>query len=198
MNQDLLNAEEFTVTQKVALSVNRYDIRSSSADGKPGEVLATAQQKRLAFKEQVTFYTDDSRAIPVFSFRARQRLDLASGYDVVDATGAPIGSFRKDFRRSLLRSTWHLEAPGMRATGRERNAVVALLRRVWDLLPVVGEIPLPFAVHFDFLDDQNEVVMTSQRRMSLGDRYDISVPGGRVDGRLAAAMAVALDAMQDR
>jgi hypothetical protein len=86
----------------------------------------------------------------------------------------------------------------MRATGRERNAVVALLRRVWDLLPVVGEIPLPFAVHFDFLDDQNEVVMTSQRRMSLGDRYDISVPGGRVDGRLAAAMAVALDAMQDR
>jgi hypothetical protein len=167
-------------------------------DGKPGELLATAQQKRLAFKEQVTFYADEARTVPVFSFRARKRLDLASGYDVADATGAPIGSFRKDFGRSLVRSTWHLDAFDLQSTGKERSALVAVLRRLWDFLPVVGEIGVPFVVHFDFVDTSGRTVLTSTRRISLRDRYDVTVPGGLVDGRLAAAMAVALDALQGR
>jgi uncharacterized protein YxjI len=198
MDQQLHGVERFTVTQAITLAVNRYDIRSVGADGQPGPLLATAQQKRLAFKEQVTFYSDQTRTVPVFSFRARKRLDLGSGYDVVDAEGAPIGSFRKDFGRSLLRSTWYLEAPGLQATGRERNASVAVLRRVWDLLPVVGEIPVPFVFHFDFVDTDGQLVLSSQKRFSARDRYEVTVPGARVDGRLAAAMAVALDALQDR
>jgi len=195
---ELQAVERFAVTQKVTLSVNRYDIHSVGDDGQPGALLATAQQKRLAFKEQVTFYADESRTVPVFSFQARKRLDLGSGYDVVDATGAPIGYFRKDFGRSLVRSTWHLEAPGVVATGRERSAAVAVLRRVWDLVPVVGVVPVPFIVHFDFLDAGDRAVLTSTRRVSVRDRYDVTVPGRLIDGRLAAAMAVALDALQDR
>ena len=198
MDQELARAERFAVTQKVTLAVNRYDVRAVASDGSPGALLATAQQKRLAFKEQVTFYADESRSRPVFSFRARRRIDLGSAYDVVDAAGDPIGSFRKDFTASLLRSTWHLEATGLQATGRERNAAVAVVRRVWDLVPVIGEIPVPFAVHFDFVDAGGQVVLTSERQRSLRDRYDVTVPGGRVDGRLAAAMAVALDALQGR
>ena len=198
MDRGLQGAERFAVTQKITLAVNRYDIRAVGADGTPGALLATAQQKRLAFKEQVTFYSDESRTTPVFSFKARKRLDLGSGYDVVDAGGTPIGSFRKDFGRSLIRSTWHLEAPGLKATGSERNATVAVVRRVWDLVPVVGSIPVPFIVHFDFVDAAGALVLTSTRQVSVRDRYDITVPGGRVDGRLAAAMAVALDALQSR
>ena len=198
MDHGLQGVERFAVTQKITLAVNRYDIRAVSADGSPGALLATAQQKRLAFKEQVTFYADEARSVPVFSFKARSRIDLGSAYDVVDAAGAPVGSFRKDFGRSLLRSTWHLEAPGLQATGTERNATVAVLRRVWGLIPLVGEVPVPFVFHFDFVDPAGQVVLSSQRRRSVRDRYDVTVPGGRVDGRLAAAMAVALDALQDR
>ena len=198
IDRGLQSAERFTVTQHVTLAVNRYDIRATTADGRPGALLATAQQKRLAFKEEVTFYADESRTVPVFSFRARKRLDLGSGYDVLDAGGAPLGSFRKDFGRSLVRSTWHLEAPGVTATGRERSGFVAVLRRLWDLVPVLGELPLPVVVHFDFVDGSGRPVLTSERRFSARDRYDVAVPGARVDGRLAAAMAVALDALQDR
>ena len=198
MNDQLQDAQRFAVTQKITLSVNRYDIQAVGDDGTPGAVLATAQQKRLAFKEEVTFYADESRRVPVFSFKARKRLDLGSGYDVVDATGAPLGFFRKDFARSLLRSTWHLEAPGLEATGRERSAPVAVLRRVWDLVPVVGAVPVPFVFHFDFVDAAGRPVLTSVRKISARDRYDVTVPGGLLDGRLAAAMAVALDALQDR
>ncbi|PVU84087.1 hypothetical protein DDP54_07265 [Cellulomonas sp. WB94] len=178
--------------------VNRYEIRALGPNGEEGAMLAFAQQKRMAFKEEVTFYTSEDRHTPVFSFKARQRLDLGATYDVFDAAGLPIGSFRKDFAASLLRSTWHLDAAGVSAVGQERNAGLAILRRVWDLIPILGEVPVPFVFHFDFTDPNGQVVLTSERRMSLRDRYTITVPDGRLDGRVAAAMAVALDALQSR
>lgn len=199
MTSELLQGiESFTVTQKLTLMVNRYEIRSVTGDGQAGHLLAVAQQKRGAFKEQVTFYQDESRTMPIFSFKARQRLDLGATYDVLDASGQPIGSFRKDFAKSLLRSTWHLEAPGLKLTGSERNVGVAIGRRIWEATPIGDAVPSPFRFHFDFVDSNGEVLMTSERGKSLRDRYLITLPGARLDGRVAAAMAVALDALQSR
>lgn len=199
MTAELLQGiESFTVTQKLTLMVNRYEIRSVTGDGQAGHLLAVAQQKRGAFKEQVTFYQDESRTMPIFSFKARQRLDLGATYDVLDASGQPIGSFRKDFAKSLLRSTWHLEAPGLKLTGSERNVGVAIGRRIWEATPIGDAVPSPFRFHFDFVDSNGEVLMTSERGKSLRDRYLITLPGARLDGRVAAAMAVALDALQSR
>ena len=194
----LRGIESFAVKQKITLMVNRYEIRAMSPGGAEGPLLAVAQQKRMAFKEHVTFYTDESRRQPVFSFKARQRLDLGAVYDVLDASGQPIGWFKKDFGKSLLRSTWRLGAAGVEATGTERNQNVAILRRLWDLVPFINDLPSPFVFHFDFTDQSGQVVMSSQRQRSLRDRYEVTVPGGRLDGRVAAAMAVALDALQSR
>jgi uncharacterized protein YxjI len=181
---------KFFVKQKLTMMVNRYEVHEVGEDGSLGGLMAVAQQKRMAFKEQVTFYRDDQRTEPVFSFQARQVMDLGAGYDVRDASGAPLGSFRKDFGRSLLRSTFHLSAPGLEATGQERNQAVAVLRRFVDF---------PFAFHFDFKDQATGgVVMSSERQMSLRDRYVVTVPDQRLDFRLAAAMAVGLDALLAR
>ena len=196
--QALVRIERFAVTQRITLMVNRYEIRSVGPDGRPGAQLALAQQKRMAFKEEVTFYADEERRQPVFSFKARQRLDLGATYDVRDAAGNPIGSFRKDFAKSLLRSTWHLEAEGISAIGSERSPGVAIARRVWEVVPYLENLPSPFRFHFDFVDSAGQLVMSSQRGRSLRDRYDVTVPGARLDGRVAAAMAVALDALQSR
>lgn len=190
--------ERFHVMQRITMMVNRYEIRAAGTDGTPGQLLALAQQKRLALKEEVTFYAEEERRTPVFSFKARQRLDLGATYDVRDAEGNPIGMFRKDFARSLLRSTWHLETPQVQAVGTERNAAVAVIRRAWEMLPIVESLPSPFVFHFDFTDPSGQLVMSSVRRRTLRDRYDVTVPGARVDGRVAAAMAVALDALQSR
>jgi hypothetical protein len=195
----LVGVDRFTVAQRITLMVNRYEIRAVGPGGAPGPLLAFAQQKRYAFKEQVTFYTDEDRRTPVFSYKARQRLDLGAVYDVTDASGRPIGEFRKDFGRSLLSSTWHLSSGGVTAVGRERDSTVALLRRAWDLLPILNDLPSPFVFHFDFTDSRTGVVvLTSDRRRALRDRYDVTVPGAVLDGRVAAAMAVALDALQSR
>jgi hypothetical protein len=197
---DLATIERFTVTQKITLMVNRYEIRTLLPDGSPGELLAMAQQKRMAFKEQVTFYADEQRTVPVFSFKARQRLDLGATYDVLDANGQQIGWFRKNFGKSLLRSTWHLGVTGSdgELVGQERNQNVAIARRLWEFLPVVSDLPSPFVFHFDFTDSNGRVLLTSVRKRSLRDRYLVEVPGAELDGRVGAAMAVALDALQSR
>ncbi|MEY2848682.1 MAG: hypothetical protein RI885_1347 [Actinomycetota bacterium] len=180
----------FFVRQRLTMMVNRYEILAANADGSEGGVLAIAQQKRMAFREQVTFFADEARTRAVFSFRARQALDLAAVYDVTDGAGQGLGWFQKDFAASLLRSSFHLAGPGIDAFGQERNQALAIVRRFVDL---------PLAFHFDFTDRQTgAVVMTSERRFSLRDRYTVSVPDPRIDFRLAAAMAVGLDALLAR
>jgi uncharacterized protein YxjI len=196
---DLAHLDHFFVSQRLTMMVNRYEIRAAAPDGSEGPVVAMAQQKRMAFKEQVTFYADEDRKQAAFGFRARRRIDLGATYDVTDADGQPIGWFRKQFGRSLLRSTWEMSTlDGGQVTGSERSAGVAIARRLWEVLPVVENLPSPFLFHFDFTDASGQVVMSSVRKRSLRDRYEITVPGGRVDGRVAAAMAVALDALQSR
>lgn len=195
--------ERFTIQQRVTMMVNRYEIRSVEVDGGTGELIAVAQQKRMAFKEQVMFYADEARAQPVFGFKARQRMDLNATYDVTDPAGTPIGSFRKEFRESLLRSTWQLTAAdGLQARGTERNQGVAIGRRLWEFLPLIGDFPSPFLFHFDFTAPDGSIVLSSVRRRSLRDRYDVELPampsGWRLDWRVGAAMAVALDALQSR
>jgi uncharacterized protein YxjI len=195
--------ERFIVKQRITMMVNRYEIRSVDANGSEGLLIALAQQKRMAFKEQVTFYADEARTQPVFGFKARKRLDLAATYDVTDAGGTPIGTFRKEFGKSLLRSTWQLTtSDGLTATGTERNAGVAIARRLWEVLPVVSDLPSPFVLHFDFTAPDELIVLSSVRKRTLRDRYDVELPtlpnGWRLDWRVGAAMAVALDALQSR
>jgi uncharacterized protein YxjI len=189
----LQSLDRFVVRQRITPMVNRYEIRAPQDAGGPtaGAVLALAQQKRLALREQVTFYADEARTQPVFGFKARNVVDLAGTTDVVDASGQAIGQFRKDFAQSLLRSTYYLEQPGHPvATGVERNQVIAVLRRfVLEWLPY----------HFDFTHPDGTVAMSVDKKFAFGrDTYEVSVPDPGLDRRLAAAMAVALDALQAR
>ena len=180
----------FLVKQKLTMMVNRYEISESDEAGNPTRLMALAEQKRMAFKEQVTFFSDAGKSRPVFGFKARRKLDLNAGYDITDEGGAQIGFFRKDFGASLLRSTFHIEGPGYAGTGRERNQFVGLLRRFTDL----DFIP----IHFDFVDSSGRPLFSVERKMSIGDRYRVTVPDQRVDFRVAAAVAVGLDAPMSR
>lgn len=193
----------FRMRQKLTMMVNRYEIHGVGPDGAEVGLWAFAEQKRMAFKEQVTFFADAGKTQPVFGFKARTRMDLGATYDITDASGAPIGQFRKDFGKSLLRSTWHLTtADGRVSLGQERNQMIAILRRIWGLIPIIGDIPVPFLFHFDFTLPDGQVVMSSTKKPALRDVYNVELPsvdGGQpIDWRIGAAMSVALDALQSR
>jgi len=185
--------------QHITMMVNRYEILSANPDGTEGPLLAFAQQKRMSFKEEVTFYADVAKTTKLFSFKARHGLDVRAEHDVFDADGNSLGWFKKEFASSLLRSTWQMTYDGVQTRGQERSELIAILRRVWDFIPVVGEIWIPFIFHFDFVDlATGQPVFTSERKRSIRDRYVVTVPDTRLDFRVAASMAVALDALQSR
>jgi uncharacterized protein YxjI len=190
--QQLQGVRRLIVRQKITMMQNRYVVHMAGPDGESeGPIVGFAQQKRLAFKEQVTIYSDESKQWVVAGFKARRVIDLGSGYDVVDGQGRSIGSFRKDFGQSFLRSTWHLEQPGLPpATGQERSMPVAILRRFVESLSW-----LPY--HFDFAIN-GQPVFTVEKRWGLRDRYVVDIPDPNLDRRLIIAMAVALDALQSR
>ncbi|WP_218009610.1 hypothetical protein [Actinomadura kijaniata] len=197
-DQTLQTQNRFLVRQRVRLMVNQYEVHTEAPGGGEGELVAFAQQKRLAFKEQVTLYADTDKKRPVFGFKARKRIDLGAAYDVTDAAGQPIGVFRKDFKKSLLRSTWHLEQPGLGvATGSERNPTVAVLRRVWEFIPFLENLPFAWPYHFDFRAG-DQVVFSVEKKFALRDRYVVDIRDPNLDRRLVIAQAVALDALQSR
>jgi uncharacterized protein YxjI len=190
---------KFFIKQRITVMVNRYEIRAANPDGTEGQLMAFAEQKRMKLKEEVTFFADESRTRAVFSFKARQRLDVHAEHDVLDESGRPLGYFSKQFGASLLRSTWNLSAPGINSVGQERRPLIAILRRIWTMIPYLGDIWVPFVFHFDFVDTATgQVVMISERQKAIRDRYEVTVPDPRLDFRVAAAMAVALDALQSR
>ena len=189
----------FFIKQRVTVMVNRYEIVAANPDGTEAHLLAFAEQKRMKLREEVTFFADESRSRAVFSFKARQRLDVHAEHDVFDEYGTVLGSFSKQFGASLLRSTWNLSAPGLQAVGRERRPVIAVLRRIWDFIPYIGDVWVPFVFHFDFVDTASgATVLVSERQKAIRDRYEVTVPDPRLHFRVAASMAVALDALQSR
>ena len=185
MTIDTLQTQaQLIVRQRVRLMVNQYEVHAVSPDGSEAGMLAFAQQKRMAFKEQVTLYTDDTKSTPVLGFKARQVIDLGATYDVTDASGTPIGLFRKNFKESLLRSTWHLEQPGYaEMIGRETSMAVAILRRFIDSLSW-----LPY--HFEFLIGERPA-FSVVKKWGLRDKYVITIHDPAIDRRLVTAMAVA-------
>jgi hypothetical protein len=54
-----VTTERFSLRQRITLMVNRYEIRTMDESGAEGALVAVAQQKRMAFKEHVTFYADE-------------------------------------------------------------------------------------------------------------------------------------------
>ena len=192
-------AARFHVRQKITPFQNTYRV-FGDASGEPGPLIAFAKQKRLAFKESFTVYSDEQATRPVLTIKADRRIDVRSAMTVADpATGQPIGMLRKKGVASLLRSTWELEQPGRPVVVvQERSMAIAVLRRLWGLVPYVGEVPVPWVFHFDGTATTGEPVLTHTRLWGLRDRYVLELRDPSLDARLAIALAICLDALQKR
>ncbi len=196
------------VEQKITAFANKYEIYAATAEGEKAELQALAQQKRLALREKVTFYSDAAKTTEVFSFRAEKVMDIHGKYLVEGGKDERIGVFKKEFTKSLLNSTWNILDPNDQPilTVKESSPVLAALRRFAGYIPIVGDIAqlvlLLFRYHFVFVDPgTGEVVGKYQKTTLLRDHYVLSMDDEHYtseDWRVFAAMAVALDALQSR
>ncbi len=200
MTDERFAHDGFFVDQLVRPVANLYRISTLAPGGGAGEPLAFVRQKRLAVREDIRFFADDSEREELFRLKARAVLELRGRYDVVASDGAPIGALQKVFGASLLRSTWRIWSADEQELGQayERSVPIAILRRALDLVPY-GEL-VPVVFHFTIALDGREVGEL-RRPLGLRDRYALRLDGDperRLDRRLAIALAIALDALQSR
>ena len=195
----------FILRQRIRPIINQYEF-SLPADGdKPGEAFCFVEQKRFKFKEDIRFFTDESKQQELLRIKARQRFDPRARYDVTGPAGDKVGEIQKVFGMSLLRSTYRVyDASGAEAaTAQERNVVVALFRRLVGFVPYLGDFAdwLPIPYHFEFKRGDELLGTHSRQTFKLRDAYtiDMSPDSGRtIDRRLVLAIAVGMDALQAR
>lgn len=200
--------QTYLVQQRIRPLVNQYVIYEADANGEAGQLIGFAQQKRFAFKEKFTIYTDESKQTVAFEIEARQVLDFGARYDVRDGAGNTLGTVGKNFKSSLLRSTWHIYRPGQEETPalvvKERSPALAVVRRIWEILPYLGDIPFFVKYHFDFTtisDPTNQQIVASYEKTTIfRDHYKLTVQDGAAefDPRVLLALGIMLDALQSR
>lgn len=192
------------VQQKFAPIANKYTVSTVGPDGRSGaEPLAYVQQKRMKIREQIDFFTDETKTVPLLRLQSRKVFEFRGVTDVIIPSGQVIGAFKKNFGKSLLRSSWTILAPDGQplATAQESNLFIAILRRIWGSLPYVGDIPFFLPFHFDIAYPDGRRIGRYTRVAALRDRYVLDLSGDPqrwLDRRLALAFTVALDALQDR
>ena len=202
MSAERFAYDRFLVDQLVRPIVNLYQVTPLAAGEAPaGGPIAFVRQKKMAIKEDIRFFADEQESEELFRIKARSMFDIGGArYDVTDAAGAPIGTLEHAFRQSLLRSTWKVtDADGGEVvTAQERSLPMAIARRIVDFVPYGEWLPIPY--NFDLVMDGG-VIGHLNRKFQLRDRYVLDLSGDhdrRLDRRLAIALAIGLDTLQNR
>ncbi|MEP6813478.1 MAG: hypothetical protein ABI990_10855 [Actinomycetota bacterium] len=194
-------ADRYLVDQLVRPIVNLYRVTPLAAGENPaGSPVAYVRQKKMAIKEDIRFYGDEGETQELFRIKARSVFDIGGARYDVFVGEEKLGVLEHQFRASLLRSTWTVRGSddAELMIARERSLPLAIARRLIEFVPYGGWIPIPY--NFDFLMD-GRVVGTMNRKFQLRDRYILDLGGDherRIDRRLAIALAIGLDTLQNR
>ena len=203
MSADPFAFDRFFVEQLFRPIVNLYQVTPLAAGETPaGGPIAYVRQKRMAIKEDIRFFADEEETEEVFRIKARRMLEIGGNYDVTTPDGQRIGVLQKVFGRSLFRSTWRIldAQENVLAIGQERSLFLAIARRLIDYLPYVGGyIPIPY--NFELNDPEGKRMGGMDRKFQIRDKYLLDLSDDherRIDRRLAVALAVGLDTLQNR
>lgn len=202
----------FLLRQRIKLVINQYEFFLPGADpGTPaipeglGERICFVEQKRFKFKEDIRFYTDETKQEELLRIKARQRFDPAATYDITDEAGTKFGEIQKVFGKSLLRSTYRInDASGKElAICTEKSMAVALIRRAVGFIPYIDNISdwLPIPYHFVFMRGEEIIGENTRHTWKIRDVYTIDMTRDAqrtLDRRLVLATAVGMDALQAR
>jgi hypothetical protein len=156
-------------------------------------VVGFCKQKAFKLREDVRVFADEGQQHELLWIRARQALDFAAFYDVVDSgTQQKLGALRRRGFKSIVRDSWEVLDETDRPIARveEDSAALALVRRfLTNLVPQT----------FHLRGAHGGAAAFRQRFNPFVYSLEVSVPADIVvDPRLVFAAAVMLAVIEGR
>ena len=153
------------------------------------------EQKRFKLKEDIRIYVDESKSQEWLKIKQKQIVDAWGGYDIIDSqSGEHIGTVRRKFWASVLRTRWHL----LDAAGNEIGMLIedsmgyALARRI--LLGIL----LPKKFHIE-IGGGGEFVTMRQMFNPFIKKLVVNIPPSHpLDRRFIAGLAIVIAAIDGR
>ena len=153
------------------------------------------EQKRFKLKEDIRIYVDESKSQEWLKIKQKQIVDAWGGYDIIDSqSGEHIGTVRRKFWASVLRTRWHL----LDAAGNEVGMLIedsmgyALARRL--LLGIL----LPKKFHIE-IGGGTEFVTMRQMFNPFIKKLVVNIPPSHpLDRRFIAGLAIVIAAIDER
>ncbi len=153
------------------------------------------EQKRFKLKEDIRIYVDESKSHEWLKIKQKQIVDAWGGYDIVDSqSGEHIGTVRRKFWASILRTRWHLLDAGGNEVGMliEDSMGYALARRL--LLGIL----LPKKFHIE-IGGGTEFVTMRQMFNPFIKKMVVNIPPSHpLDRRFIAGLAIVIAAIDGR
>ena len=153
------------------------------------------EQKRFKLKEDIRIYVDESKSQEWLKIKQKQIVDAWGGYDIMDSqSGEHIGTVRRKFWASVLRTRWHL----LDAAGNEVGMLIedsmgyALIRRIF-----LGRL-LPKKFHIE-IGGGGEFVTMRQMFNPFIKKLVVNIPPSHpLDRRFIAGLAIVIAAIDGR
>ncbi len=199
-----LEASDRLLIQQVFKPIaNEYRISvAASGESEEGRPLLYVKQKKMKIKEDIRFRLTPDDDQHLFMIKSKSAFEFRGRHEVLDADGAVIGMLEKDFRKSLLRSHWHVrDAAGEELLeAHEASWIIALLRRFAQLGPDWFDLLAWLPFNFVLRRGGHQVGAYKRVLGKFRDRYVLELEPQLkdMDRRLIVAFAIGLDALQDR
>lgn len=174
----------YEVRQRFAIG-NKYTVYEETGDAPVLE----SKQKKFRLREDFRF-NDPDTGETLFVVTADSVLDVAAGYDIVDArSGERVGTVKRS-AWSFFQHEYALVGPDGTTVAllREDNALMAALRRFVSTL-------IPFS--YDIVAPDGRKVGDVGEQFSFRDTYSIDLHDDSIDPRLAVIGTVIVDAIED-
>ena len=190
MVADIFTLQSYTIRRKIlklfGAGFHVYDAH--------GDVVGYSSQRAFKLKEDIRLYSDESRSQELLTIRARQIVDFAAAYDVMDSrAGRKVGAARRRGFRSIMRDAWDLLDADERQVAHleEDSTTKALLRRFLSNL-------IPQIFHLRSADGVEQATMRQHFNPLVYRMTVTRSPSSTLDPRLVLGTAILVAAIEGR
>jgi hypothetical protein len=183
--------QDIYVLRRKFLKLFGNEFRVLDANG--GEVLFS-RQKAFKLREDIRVWTGDDMQTEVLWIQARQIVDFAAAYDVIDsATGQKIGALKRRGLKSIVRDEWILMDANDTEIGKfqEDSVAMAIIRRFINFIPQKFHMDVGLAHVANLKQNWNPFLLKMTIDFSP-DRQKV------LDRRLGLAVAILHSAIEGR